>query len=342
MELARLARTPEGLATARMGGMCVLVVALAAGLQVAPAAEVTFPDPVLERLVRLELGIPVPAPITDLNMLNLVDLRTEPAHTLGWGQVADLTGIEHAANLTVFSASGDLIQDASALSGLRKLERLWLSDNPITDLAPLSTLAALTDLHVSGNGLVDISSLSVLTGLEVLCLSDNNVTDISAISGMSKLRWLLVEKNLVSDVSALGGKVELFGLLLSQNQVTDLSPLQSSTKLNWFVAERNCIEDLWPLSSLTALSLIDLEDNSISDISPLAVLTELGELDLRANPLNAAAYETYLPLIQQNNPEAAILYDPIAEPTSLGLFGLGAAAVLLRARRSTVRQQRQC
>ena len=33
-------------------------------------------------------------------------------------------------------------------------------------------------------------------------------------------------------------------------------------------------------------------------------------LDIRVNPLKSEAYDIYIPMIQANNPETTLLYDP--------------------------------
>jgi hypothetical protein len=72
----------------------------------------------------------------------------------------------------------------------------------------------------------------------------------------------------------------------------------------------NQISTISGVSQLTALTGLWLFSNQVSDISELSQFTNLDTLHLGENPLNAAAYCIYLPLIRQNNPGISLVYDP--------------------------------
>jgi hypothetical protein len=61
---------------------------------------------------------------------------------------------------------------------------------------------------------------------------------------------------------------------------------------------------------MTNLTQLYLYNNQISEISALSGMTNLTRLWLQANPLDACAYCTYLPLIEDNNPGIDLRYDP--------------------------------
>ena len=111
------------------------------------AVEVSFPDANLKAVVRSELGIPAPTPITDTDM-----------ETLGWldahdSNISNIEGLEYATNLTTLS----------------------LHENQIVDIFPLAGLSDLTDLQLGNNHISNISAAAGLTHLLGLGLINNQI-----------------------------------------------------------------------------------------------------------------------------------------------------------------------
>ena len=93
-------------------------------LKVADDVEVVFPDKELEAAVREELEKPE-EPLTTYDLKSLTYLNA------GERNIEDLSGLQHATNLT----------------------ELWLGGNQISDLSPLASLTHLTRLRLEGNPL---------------------------------------------------------------------------------------------------------------------------------------------------------------------------------------------
>jgi Leucine-rich repeat (LRR) protein len=72
-------------------------------------------------------------------------------------------------------------EDIVNLSGMERLQSLYLRDNKITDLAPLSNLTGLTTLWIDNNQIKDLTPLSKLTKLDSLALEGNPITDWSPV-----------------------------------------------------------------------------------------------------------------------------------------------------------------
>ncbi len=111
------------------------------------AVEVSFPDANLKAVVRSELGIPAPTPITDTDM-----------ETLGWldahdSNISNIEGLEYATNLTTLS----------------------LHENQIVDISPVTGLSSLKALELGNNHISNISAVTGLTNLWVLLLADNQI-----------------------------------------------------------------------------------------------------------------------------------------------------------------------
>ena len=272
-------------------------------------ALVTIPDANLRAAIATALGKARGAPVTVAEMKTLTILDASP---YGEGDLADLTGLEYATQLTDLDLRNQSITDISALSGLVNLRVLQLGggSNSITDLSPLagltnlevlslphgmpdiSALAGLTNLRQlviqslwqpPAHQLTDISALSGLTNLRVLWLGFNSITDISALSGLTRLIDLQLLENNITDISALSDLTNLRGLYLGDNNITDISALSGLTHLTHLELQINSITDISALSDLTNLTHLELQINSITDISALSDLTNLTHLELQTN-----------------------------------------------------------
>ena len=168
------------------------------------AATVSIPNAALANLVRTALGLTADATITTTDMLRLTSLGGGSARRL---EVNDLTGLEHATNLTSLTLPRNNISDLSPLSNLTNLTMLALSRNSVSNLSPLSNLTGLTTLHLKQNSISDLSPLSNLTGLATLGLKNNNITDISPLEslvndGTTSLRTLELQHNSIPSTEA--------------------------------------------------------------------------------------------------------------------------------------------
>ena len=240
----------------------------------ATAQVVDIPDPKLRAKIESALGKAYGATITTAEMATLTKLDARVR------RISNLTGLEHATNLTELNLFGNFISNISALSGLTNLTELFLYENSISDLSPLAGLTNLTELNLGDNFISNISPLSSLTNLTELDLAENAISNISPLSGLTNLIFLFLDGNSISDLSPLVGLTKLIDLNLDGNAISNISPLSGLTNLGWLF----------------------LAENSISDLSPLVSNTGLGsggEVDVRGNPLNATSINTHIPTLQR-------------------------------------------
>jgi hypothetical protein len=194
---------------------------------------------------------------------------------------------------------------------------------PITD----TDMVKLTLLEKQQAGISDLTGLQYATNLRRMDFSSNQITDLMPLSGLTKMLWIQIGDNDVEDLGPLAG-LPLSCLFASANRIRDLSSFAGLT--HGFLSldlSHNEIGDIGPLAGLPGVVSLSLGYNRIADISPLAS-QHYQYLGLRGNPLNAEAYEVYIPRIQANNPEADIRYDPIPEPGAIALVLCGAGAML--------------
>ena len=313
------------------------------------AQQVSIPDANLAAAIREEIG----NSITRQTLLNLTRLDAPNSG------ITDLTGLEHARNLTVLELGREWIDgqgpvnsntisdflpiagltrltslnlsycglsDVSFLSGLTQLTSLQLYENSISDISPLAKLKTLTTLDIWDNSISDIAPLAELKKLTFLEFSDNSISDISALAECKQLTYLYILNNSISDITPLAELKKLYGLQLDGNTISDISPLAELTKLGWLAIRRNSISDVSPLAKLTKLTSLDLINNNISDVSPLIKLNLPGTewdstgLDITGNPLSYASINTHIPAMQARGIEVA--FDDRTPTTLVKISGI--------------------
>ena len=246
-------------------------------------AEVSIPDAELAAVIRETLELPAGAAITADAMRNLTGLD---AKSRG---IADLTGLEHAVNLTGLNlgaawSDGELhrnpISNVSPLASLTNLEWLDLSGTDVSDVSALANLTNLVVLNLWSTDVSDVSALENLTKLEWLSLDYTDVSDVSALAHLTKLEWLGLSGTDVSDVSALAHLTNLEGLDLYDTVVSDVSALENLTKLVELNLVGTDVSDVSALAHLTKLVELRLGGTDVSDVSALENLTKLEGLDL--------------------------------------------------------------
>ena len=97
-------------------------------------------DSNLSAAIRSTLGLAEDATLTATDMLDLMSLEAKKA------EITDLSGLEHATNLTTLNLYGNQLTDISPLSGIEGLLSLDLGKNTITDIEPLESVDGSDDL----------------------------------------------------------------------------------------------------------------------------------------------------------------------------------------------------
>ena len=220
--------------------LCVFVVfGIANGVPL--AQNEWMPDPNLRQAVRkaLELSDEIPLTQPIMNQLTRLDAAD--------GQITDLTGLEHAINLTWLNLGGNEIRNLRPLAGLNQLETLYIWVNPISDISPLVDLTQLRHLDLGGCEISDIIPLATLTQLRGLNLRYNNlIEDITPLKNLTELTELRLNGNRIVDVSPLASLTKLERLWIQNNKIIDYSPL-NTLSLTTFEYDENCVLPSLPI-----------------------------------------------------------------------------------------------
>ena len=205
----------------------IILIALSCWTSVADAQTVRMPDANLAAVVRDALGLGSNAAITKQRIQGLTRLDARDS------QIKNLTGLEHATQLTHLFLYYNQIRDVSPLRGLTRLRHLGLDGNQISNVRPLIGLKQLELLHIGQNKINNsgVQLLSNLTELKWLSLHVNQISNITPLAKLKKLEGLWIGGNTIRDVSPLAGLVNLETLHLGGNPIQDTSPLASLTKL---------------------------------------------------------------------------------------------------------------
>ena len=109
-------------------------------------------------------------------------------------QVSTLEALREMENLQGLTAYGKGIEDLSPLSGLIRMESLYLVQNQVRDISPLEPLTQLRVLRIDGNAVTDISVVQKLQKLEKLGLDDNQIEDFRPILELDRIQALNTNK----------------------------------------------------------------------------------------------------------------------------------------------------
>ena len=210
--------------------------------------------------------------------------------------IKDLTGLEHAHNLTTLNLGGEYISgegtmnsntisNFSPLNRLPQLTVLNLSFSSLTDVSFLSRLTQLSNLQLWNNSISDVSFLAGLTQLTSLNLDNNTVSDVSFLVGLTQLKNLSLRSNPISDISVLAGLTQLESLYLNGPDISNISALSELTQLTLLGIWGASVSDISALSGLTQLRTLYLDNNAIANVKPLAELTQLKTLRLSGNAI---------------------------------------------------------
>ena len=271
--------------------LALLVIAFSCcWIPAASAQNAVIPDENLKAELRAatsradaEFPIAVIAALTELSFGN----RNQRGEVAPNKRVKDLTGLEHATNLT----------------------SLTIQDHDVSDLSPLAGLTNLKTLRLSYNSISDLSPLAGLTNLETFSASDNDIRDTSPLRNLTNLTTLTLNANtkLGANLEGLRSLTNLTELSMTSMNARDLSPLKGLTNLKILTAHDNQIRDLSPLRDLKNLRRLSIAANEIRDISPLTELT-LESLFFSSwlypgsnRLLSYPSLYTYLPIIVTNN-----------------------------------------
>jgi internalin A len=240
----------------------------------------------------------------------LTDVPNLKALGLGVNQITDISGLSGITSLQIVDLTNNQITTIGALTDLPNLYYIDLQNNQITDVFGLAGLPNLIFVYLNRNRIETLDALSNLPRLRYVQVGSNQITDIAGLSGLTSLETIDLSYNKIEAIPALSDLPNLMSMNLRNNTITDIAGLAGLTSLTTLDLANNDFNDVAILSGLTNLTSLDLSNNLIEDIFALTMLKSLDTLVLQYNPLDENAYVYNLPVIEENNPEIEISYNP--------------------------------
>jgi Leucine-rich repeat (LRR) protein len=241
---------------------------------------ITFPDPALDRAVRMRGNFAEGQPISPEEALSVQDLYVEGAKSLDGlecltkirsltareGPITDIGPLAELRELSWLDLSGNAISDLSPLAGHTELEWIDLTRNAVEDLGPLASNLAISDLRFDFNRVTSLEPLSN-TRVAILLGTNNAISDLGPLAGMTTfVREISLSYNPIRDLSPLSELTQLEVLRLDATEVEDLSTLVKKPLLYRLHVDRTRVRDLRPLSNLPALQVIHARSNQIDSL----------------------------------------------------------------------------
>lgn len=127
-----------------------------------PPKVVRIPDVKLASAIRKALNLPFEKHITQLDMLNLYGLNPYGEFDASNQEITNLTGIEHATNLTALNLSMNMIKNIYPLTKMKNLRVLKIESNQISNLKTLTSMSNLQEVKLRGNPIEDVSPIQTL------------------------------------------------------------------------------------------------------------------------------------------------------------------------------------
>ena len=218
--------------------------------------------------------------------------------TLFFGGKMEISGqkVEQDAENLYLSNKMLTAKDMKALSSMKKLEAVYLTDCTLDDEAAAAIGTNAEGLRIlcmeNCTGVENYQFLSALEKLENLRIKNCGLTDsqFSAIdlSRLSELDTVDLSGNAdltnLSNLKNLAGS--LYRLNVSQTGVSDFTPLSDCTSLEYLTANELGLGSLENLvGAVPSLSDLEAEQNEITDLSPLYALPGLRGLDVSGNQI---------------------------------------------------------
>lgn len=272
-----------------------LAVGLAPPAFAAPNDLVNIPDEGLRNCLAYTLNVDSAPSYTEAQLSGLTSLH---CYSEVGGDVSDLTGLEHATQLSSFDAYGSALTDVGPLRAL-PLTELELHSEAALDLAPLAGNGTLATLRYSTYA-ANPPALPNLPGLIDLELSDVPLSVISS-SALPKLTSLSYsgDYSTPSDLSMLPSLPELTSLSIRGTELAAIPSSVNLPKLTSFSARGVSLRDVSGLSSLPALTTLDLRWNLVTAIPNNVSLPKLQQADLSGNQFTTISGLPKMPALER-------------------------------------------
>ncbi len=213
-----------------------------------------------------------------------------------------------AAIDSLYLPNNVFIQDLEALSALKDLKYLDVSNTKITDLSPLRYARNLKTLNVSNTKVSDVSVLQYFPTLNTLNLAQTVIKDLTEVGRLNNLNRLDLSATTISDFGSIKSLESLLHINLSNTSFDDPTLLSSNTALKEVNLSRTQVDHLFVFQSLTEVEILNLSESQIVNLNGLEKHPALKELYI-----NQTAVKTLEPV--RDNPNLKKIYADLSGVT---------------------------
>lgn len=215
----------------------------------------------------------------DLAKIDFADISYLDKNSIPPGPISDLTGLEHAVNMTKIHFSYDKMRDLNVLAGLPNLKTIIGVGTELRDIAALGTLPKLESVEIGGNYVTDFTPLLKAPNLKKFSYNSYawtnpnyhqiNNEEFKFFVDLPTLETLDLTDNKITNLSPLNQMDNIIGLYLDYNQLEDISPIATMKKLKILYLNNNQLMSIDALNTLRGLRVAYADNNHITDLSNL-------------------------------------------------------------------------
>lgn len=244
----------------------------------------------LDTLVARDLGLTTLEGIDCLPQLQRIDLSGNRLNSAALSPLANLTRLQELRLDCNDIETLDALANHPSLRVLSVAQVGPACGKKLENLSALSTLKALRSLDLSNQALESLDELTPLRALGTLILDDNHLDNSAAITlgERPNLRVLSLAKNRLDSLGFAENMPMLRELNISSNELRDFSALKSAPHIEIVHAANTHRDITKALSQLKALRKVDLSNNAIDELNQLLQLPRLHWINLRSNSLVSA------------------------------------------------------
>lgn len=191
------------------------------------------------------------------------------------------------------------IKNLNALSELRDLKHLDISNTAITNLGPIANVTLLESLTIANTSTSNIQFIKYADRLKYLDISKTKIENISELLNLKSLIGVKAEQTPIQSFAVLNEFKNLIDLDLTESGFNNLENIKDLVKLERLDLSKNYMLNFSAVASLTSLKNLDLSQTNLQDLTPLNSMNKLEFLDITGTPVADLSPIENLPVLKK-------------------------------------------
>lgn len=212
----------------------------------------------------------------------------------GRREIFGLQALSELRDLKVIDISNTEITDLGPISNVTFLESLNLTNTPTSDIQFIKYSDRLKHLDISNTRIEDISQLLNLKSLVSLKAENTPIMSFAVLNEFKKLTQLDLKGSGFNNLENIQELDQLENLNLSGNYMINYSALSGMSSLKNLDLSKTNIQDIGALTGLKNLEILDISGSPVADISPLEALPNLKKVSADETQLSPHAADNFV------------------------------------------------